>query len=189
MRRLIWLPIAGFLLVAGATVAAAAPSLVGNAATELGGHVEGARSFLQEVLDDLVGDGVINQNQSDAIVDAVDARLEEKRAEFEQRRAEMEQSREQIRSFLEDDVITQDELDQLPADHPLRNAESFLDDGQLTRGELRQLCGSGRAGGGSGAAEGGWGHHRALGSIAPPSEIAPPSDGQPDQDTDSQPTS
>jgi hypothetical protein len=31
MKRLIWLPIAGFLLIAGATVAAAAPALLDSA--------------------------------------------------------------------------------------------------------------------------------------------------------------
>ena len=155
MRKLIWLPLAGSLLIAGAAVATAAPDAVDSAADAIVTPIHRAGAFLQEVLDELVDEGVINQQQSDAIVERVDERAEEKRAEFEARREEMREVAEQLRSFLEDDVVTQAELEQLPEDHPLRNLDSYLEDGQLTRDELRELAPFG----GRGFGPGGRGHH------------------------------
>jgi len=159
MRKLIWLPVAGLLLIMGAGAAAATPTIVNTANAALS-MPAAAGSLLADVLAELVGDGTITQQQSDAITDAYDTRLEEKRAEMEQRREEMRAAREQLRTFLEDDVITQEELDQLPADHPLRSLDTALDDGQITRDELRGLHGGFRAwgaGGGPHAGGGGWG--------------------------------
>jgi polyhydroxyalkanoate synthesis regulator phasin len=144
MKRLIWLPVAGFLLIAGATVAAAAPSIV-SVLPSTSGTVDDAvglrvGGLLEEVLADLVNDGVINQEQSDAIVDALEAKVEERRAEAETRREEMRQAWEQIQGFLEDEVITQDEINQLPEDSPLRDAfNSIAEDGQITLEQLREL--------------------------------------------------
>jgi polyhydroxyalkanoate synthesis regulator phasin len=167
MRRLMWLPLAGALLVAGAAGATAAPGLVDSVGDTLAAPIARAGSFLQDVLDELVGEGVIDQDQSDAIVERVDERLSDKRAEFEARREEMLQVREQLQSFLEDDVITQAELDQLPADHPLRNIDSLLEDGQISREELAQL---GRWGG-PGRGLGERGHHDGPGWLhAPPAD-------------------
>ena len=148
MKRLIWLPVAGFLLIAGAAVAVAAPSLLTvspafTATTD--GDVSTASPFragglLEEVLADLVGQDVISQDQADAIVDALEARADEKLAEMEARREEMHQNWELIRGFLEDGVITQAEIDQLPADSPLREVfDSIADDGQVTVDQLREL--------------------------------------------------
>ncbi len=47
-----------------------------------------------------------------------------------------EQTWEQIQGFLEDGVITSDELAQLPADNPISNLEDILADGQITQEEL-----------------------------------------------------
>lgn len=91
---------------------------------------------LTDVLGDLVAAGTITQAQSDAIVGA----LETKRAEH---RAQREATRAQMKAFLEDGVITADELAELPADHPLRGVDSILDDGQITLDELRSLRGPG----------------------------------------------
>jgi polyhydroxyalkanoate synthesis regulator phasin len=165
MRRLIWLPLAGFLLIAGAAAAFAAPQLVATATDTLGAPLTRAGSVLQAVLADLVEDGVINQGQSDAIVEAVDARHVELRAEMEARREEMQRLRQQIATFLEDGVITADEIAQLPEDHPLRNLDSYLEDGQLTLEELRQLGGWGGRGG-----FGGHGRHGGPGWFAPSEE-------------------
>lgn len=155
MRKLIWLPLAGSLLIAGAAVATAAPDAVDSAADAIVTPIHRAGAFLKEVLDELVDEGVINQQQSDAIVERVDEGAEEKRAELEARREEMREVAEQLRSFLEDDVITQAELEQLPEDHPLRNLDSYLEDGQLTRDELRELAPFGGRGFGPGSR----GHH------------------------------
>jgi polyhydroxyalkanoate synthesis regulator phasin len=163
MRKLIWLPLAGALLIAGAAVTAAAPNVLSTAsevARSAGQHMMAAGSLLQDVLDDLVAEGVINQSQADAITDEVETRVDEKHAEMEQLREQMQQTHERLRTFLEDGVITSDELAQLPEDSPLRNLDSFLDDGQLTTEELQQLGGWGFGGRGPGGhGPGGFGPH------------------------------
>jgi polyhydroxyalkanoate synthesis regulator phasin len=131
-RRLLGLPLAGLLLIGGAT-AVLAQSGVGSTVAEA---ATGATTVLGQVLDELVGDGTITQDQADAIGDAV----EERRTEL---REQAEALREQMRQFLEDGVLSAEELAQLPEDHPLRNLDQFLDDGQLTTEELRQLRGFG----------------------------------------------
>lgn len=157
MKRLIWLPVAGFLLVAGATVAAAAPSLVDSAKGLLGATrhdalgstitvtaesdlVHPGQDLLKEVLADLVSQNVITQAQSDAVTSAVQARIDTQRADIEAQRQQMRQTMEQIQGFLDDGVITQDEINQLPADNPLRTAfDSIAQDGKITVDQLRQL--------------------------------------------------
>lgn len=144
MKRLVWLPIAGFLLIAGAAVAAAAPSLVDQARTVFGTGVQDdsgtitvgtglahpGHDLLAEVLADLVGDGTITQAQSDAITTALVDRVDALKADMEARR-------ELFESFVEDGVITQAEIDQLPADDPLRVAfDSIANDGQITLDQL-----------------------------------------------------
>ena len=133
MRRLIGIPLAAGLLILAATAVLAGTDAV-NSATQGGTAVAGrAIRVLEDVLSGLVDDGTITQEQSDAIVSAVEDRAEELRAQFKEQR-------EQLREFLEDGVISADELAQLPEDHPLRNVdESLLEDGQLTRDELREL--------------------------------------------------
>ena len=123
-RRLIVIPLAGLLLVGGATAAMAHGGLLGGPA-ERG-------TILSDVLEELVTDGTINQGQADAIEEAITERRTEVREEAEARR-------EQMRTFLEDGTLSADELAQVPEDHPLRNLDSFLEDGQLTQDELRQL--------------------------------------------------
>jgi hypothetical protein len=92
-------------------------------------------SILQDVLSDLVADGIIDQSQADAILEA----LESKAAEF---KSEAENLRGLISGFLEDGVITAEELDQLPDVFPFNNLERFfgdaLDDGELTQDEFSE---------------------------------------------------
>jgi len=148
MKRLIWLPVAGFLLVAGAAVAAAAPGFVDTARSALNNQSEEViglavdverDSLLDEVLAELVGSGAITQEQSDAITEALTTRVEERRAEFEAQREAMEAMRTQIRGFLEDGVISADEIAQLPADNPFTNLSDILADGQVTLEELQSV--------------------------------------------------
>lgn len=134
MRKVLLLPLAGLLAVAGATAVLAAPSAVTDTARQVPNAATVAGSCLADALADLVADGVITQEQSDAIVGAVDARVEE-------RRKEMQQLRELVARFLEDGVVTAEELEQLPEEHLWRNLDDFLADGQLTVEELRQLGG------------------------------------------------
>ena len=172
MRRLIWLPIAGFLLIAGAAVATAAPGLAHQAASFITGTLTNATTpdpsasptpttgtgnpstngvnptgplvakddVLQQVLADLVTQGVITQAQSDAITNALQTKVNDLRTQEEQRRAQMQQEWQQIQGFLQDGVITQAEIDQLPADSPLRQAfDSIAKNGQITTDQLQQL--------------------------------------------------
>ncbi len=179
MKRLIWLPVAGFLLIAGAAVAAASPGVAEKAAGLIGQatgptstsspspedsdgsedanddtdspsdvdgkgghgfgfHVEVGEpgQILDDVLTDLVGNGTITQAQADAINDGLDQAIADKQAEFEAQRQQAEQTWAQIQTFLEDGVITSDELAQLPADNPIANFEEILADGQITQEEL-----------------------------------------------------
>jgi hypothetical protein len=135
MRRFLIVVAAGALLLVGATTVLAAPTTSGPASVVQAG-LAGAGSVLSDVLDDLVGAGTITQAQADTIEQAVEAR----RTELQ---AERDRLREQMRTFLEDGVLSADELAQLPADSPLRNLDQYLEDGQLTQDELRALRGLG----------------------------------------------
>lgn len=162
---LLIIPVAGLVLVgaAGAVLAqsAAQPAEDGVVPAAASASPDASDTtkrpgdgVLAEVLADLVTKGTITQAQSDAILEALDA----KRTEF---RAEAEARRELWRSILEDGQITREELEQLPADSPLRNLENLLDDGVITRDELRGLGGLGRGfgfgGRGHGPGGGMWG--------------------------------
>jgi hypothetical protein len=169
-RKTLVLPLAGLLLVgaAGAAMAASSPSpsvgtgtvtpavdpspSAGTTTTPTDPGVPPDRGFLREdgilsdVLDSLVTDGTITADQQQAILDALTA---ERDARIAQARADADQ----LRSFLEDGVITQEEFDQLPADSRLRELAGIMDDGQITTDELRALGGAfgfGRGGHGFG---------------------------------------
>ncbi len=159
MRRLIWLPLGGFLLIAGAAIAAAAPTVTptSNAALAdsasptpaaatapvagqgdqqgeqppfIGGDHEG---LLTQVLADLVDKNVINEDQSNAITQALKDKAAALQTQAEQRRA-------LLKSFIQDGVITQAEIDQLPADDPFRQAfDSIAQNGQINVDQLRGL--------------------------------------------------
>jgi hypothetical protein len=166
MKKLIWLPVAGFLMIAGAAVAAAAPSLVDDARGLLNPSevdsgtitVDGVafahpgKDLLTDVLADLVGNGTISQAQSDAITAAVGAKADEMKAEMEARMQLMQ-------DIAADGVITQEEIDQLPADDPLRVAfDSIAQDGQINLEDLRGIRGFGFGFGHLDGGPGGRGH-------------------------------
>jgi hypothetical protein len=206
MKRLIWLPLAGFLLIAGATVAAAAPSIVDSARGLIGaagqGLVDGSAALtdadaaipghglLDEVLTELVDQGVITQVQADAITGALETRIEEQRAEMEARREQMRETAEQVRTFLEDGVITQDEINQLPDDNPLREVfNSIAENGQVTQEQLQQLgpgFGPGMGPGGPGM---GPGRHHGPGTWFAPDGQDTNSDSDSDSDAGASPNS
>ncbi len=157
----------GLIALGGAAAVSAAPdagaSTAPAAAVMTAEDGTTRQSILTDVLGGLVTDGTITQAQSDKIVATLDA----KRTEMQ---AEREAARTQMRTFLEDGVISADELAQLPADSPLRNLGSVLDDGQITLDELRSLRGAGGFGG-----RGGHGHGGPLGGDAPSTDDAAPS--------------
>jgi hypothetical protein len=87
--------------------------------------------FLEEVLEELVGEGTITEEQADAILAATEAKAEEVKAEARERH-------ELIKSLLEDDVITEEEAAQLPEDAwVLRDRfDEAWEDGELTSDEI-----------------------------------------------------
>jgi Spy/CpxP family protein refolding chaperone len=97
--------------------------------------------ILDQVLGDLVEDGTLNQDQADAVKDGLEAKrddMKEKYGDREDRRERRGEMREQIQSWLEDGVITAEELAELPFDLPRSEdgplAEA-LEDGQITQAE------------------------------------------------------
>ncbi len=170
MKRLVWLPVAGFLLIAGAAVATASNQIftvvpaevpaATPAAEEDTGMRFRAGDLVEEVLADLIEQNVLTQEQSDAFVAALEAALDERRAEAEARMEQMRETWDQVRGFLEDGAITQQEMDTLPEDNPLREAfTSIAEDGEVTLDELRQLGPALGGPGLGGPGFGGRGHH------------------------------
>lgn len=100
-----------------------------------GGPIPRIVGFLSDVLDDLVGDGTIDRSQADAIV----AAAEDKAAEI---KVEHRARHDQVRGFLDDGVITEDEASQLPDDHYLLSNlfDEAWADGELTRDEIAELA-------------------------------------------------
>ncbi len=165
MRRYI-IPVAALLVLVAGSVAWAysgrqGPGVAGPNGTTGGG----ATGVLEEVLADLVADGTINQDQSDAIVAAV----EERKTEIMDARKGLKT---QMMAFWEDGILTADEIEQLPVadwitdpDGPLAEA---LEDGSITREELEELATTrrgylgqpGRSGPWHRGAHGGRWHHK-----------------------------
>ncbi len=155
MKKVLAALAASGVLIAGGFVTAAvsAPtSAVAQEALETTDDVvrpeKGA--ILDEVLEQLVADGVIDSDQATKIKDALVAKHEELREQFGDRRHGFRghggfrgEDRPDMRGFLEDGVIDDDELAQLPEGHPLTDPEGpaaeYLDDGQLTAEELEEL--------------------------------------------------
>src|SRR5262249_28879645 len=88
--------------------------------------------LLTQVLDDLVAKGTITADQRQAILDGLQSARQAKIDEARQRA-------EQLRQFLADGQITQDELNQLPADSPLRQLSNLMADGTIPVDELRSI--------------------------------------------------
>lgn len=181
------IPLAGLLLVgaAGAALAtsAAAPAVdtgsvipavespSPSATTTTKPPRDGA---LTDVLTDLVTKGTITAAQKTAILDALGAERTARQAERAADRAARQAEREKVRGFLSDGVITQAELDQLPADHPLRQLTTLMDDGKITLDELKSVGRGALKGMGMG---GGHGWMRGAGPNASAAPTASPTTG------------
>lgn len=132
--------IAGGLLV-GAGFATSVISAPGTASAQEDTDTDQERKgpfhrgfeFLSGVLEDLVEENTISQDDADAVLNAVEEKADELRTE-------RQATRELIKSFLEDDVITQDEASQLPDDHPIfsERFDEAWEDGELTLEEVRR---------------------------------------------------
>ncbi len=95
------------------------------------GHLASGNGILEEVLAEMVTEGTLAQVQSDAIVAAVQAKKEEL---VEAR----QQAKEMLESFWEDDILTEDEINQLPFAEQILQMEGVseaLEDGQITKAE------------------------------------------------------
>lgn len=102
---------------------------------------------LDEVFAELVVDGVISQEQADAVRAALEAKRDELREQFGDRRDRGHRA--ELRALLEDGVIDSDELAGLPEGHPLTDPDGpfagALEDGQITIEELEELRGEFRS--------------------------------------------
>ena len=173
-RTTLVLPLAGLLVVAGAgavlatsgdggsttgtVVIPAAESASPDAGSGTTTTPDKPRdTVLTDVLDDLVAKGTIKESQKTAILDGL-------AAERTARREAAQAQRQQLRDFLADGQITQEELDQLPEDSPLRQLTGVMDDGKITTDELRGL------GRGFGF---GFGHRHGFGKLLPKDGTAP----------------
>jgi polyhydroxyalkanoate synthesis regulator phasin len=155
LSKTLVVPLAGLLVVvaAGAVLATsgAAPVadpgiVIAAAATASPVPAAGTKpvkppkdTALTEVLDDLVTKGTITAAQKTAILNALAVERTARQAERQAARAERKAIREKVKGFLSDGAITQAELDQLPADHPLRKLTTLMDDGKITLDELKSL--------------------------------------------------
>ncbi|MGA7270423.1 MAG: hypothetical protein WB239_05055 [Acidimicrobiia bacterium] len=143
MRIRIVIAVAALLLIGGGSLVAVAQATETTDTTTATNPAEGRvlDGPISAVLDDLVSQGVITADQSSAITDALVAKREELAAERRQRLQDWRQHVSQIRGFLDDGVITSDELSQLPESSPLRDPDGpladALGDGQITSQELR----------------------------------------------------
>ena len=173
-RTTLVLPLAGLLVVAGAGAVLATSGDAGSGsntivipAAESASPDAGSGTtttpdkpkdtVLTDVLDDLVANGTITESQKTAILDGLTA-------ERTARREAAQAQRQQLKAFLADGQITQDELDQLPEDSPLRRLTGVMDDGKITTDELRSL------GRGFGF---GRGHGHGFGKLFPKDGTAP----------------
>jgi polyhydroxyalkanoate synthesis regulator phasin len=175
-RTTLVLPLAGLLVVAGAGAVLATSGDAGPGSNTI--VIPAAESpspdassgatttsdkprdtALTDVLDDLVANGTITESQKTAILDGLTA-------ERTARREAAQAQRQQLKDFLADGQITQEELDQLPDDSPLRQLTGVMDDGKITTDELRGL---GRGFGFGG----GHGHGHGLGKLFPKDGAAP----------------
>ncbi len=146
LAGLLLIGVAGAALATSATAPAAATGTVVPAAASPTPAPSGGVTFrpdrggaVSDVLDKLVTKGTITAAQKTAIMDALAAERAERQAERTERRAERKAEREKIKGFLADGVITRAELEQLPADHPLRQLTTLMDDGKITLDELKSI--------------------------------------------------
>jgi hypothetical protein len=144
MRNRIVVAVAALLLVGGGSlvaVAQAGETTDTTTSTSNSTDTKVEDGPLAQVLDDLVSQEVITADQASAITDALQAKRSELAADRRQRLQEWKDQLSQIRGFLDDGVITSEELSQLPEDSPLRDPNGpladALQDGQITSQELR----------------------------------------------------
>jgi hypothetical protein len=147
------IPVAGLLVVLGAgavlastgsSPATSSTAVVPAAESPSPGASDAPQRLFQDpaltsVLNDLVAKGTITAAQQQAILDALQAERAQRLADAKARMEALRAQAEQIKGFLSDGQITQAELDQLPADSPLRQLTNLMDDGKITTDELQSI--------------------------------------------------
>jgi crotonobetainyl-CoA:carnitine CoA-transferase CaiB-like acyl-CoA transferase len=147
MKKIIASIAAAGILVVGAFAASTITSSEASAQTdEAPAATDEVRrpnpgAILDQVLGDLVEDGTLEQSQADAVKNGLESKRDELKERFgdrKDRRAHRQEMRENIEAWLEDGVITADELAELEVDLPIHEdgplAEA-LKDGQITQAE------------------------------------------------------
>ena len=186
LNKTLVLPTAALLLVVGtgAVLATSSPradsggaAVVPAAESPSPSPSQGAKrefkdTALSDVLDSLVTKGTITAAQKQAILDALTAERESRIAEAKKAAEARRAAAQQLKDFLSDGEITQDELDKLPADSPIRQLTNLMDDGKITTDELRSL-GRGLFGGFGNGRGHAFGHGFFGPKVAPDASPAP----------------
>jgi polyhydroxyalkanoate synthesis regulator phasin len=154
LTKTLVLPLAGLLVVIGAgavlattgmpaggepVVAPAAATPTPTPSPSPKAKVSVQDTLLTDVLDGLVSKGTITAAQKAAILDGLQAKRDQIAADRKAAADKLKAERQQLKDFLSDGQITQDELNQLPADSPIRQLTSLMADGKITIDELRTL--------------------------------------------------
>jgi hypothetical protein len=147
MKKIIASLAATGILVAGAFAASTITSSQASAQTDESPAITDEVSrpspagILDQVLGDLVEDGTLEQSQADAVKNGLEAKrdeVKERIGDRRDRRAHRQEMRENIEAWLEDGVITADELDELEVELPIHEdgpLTEALKDGQITQAE------------------------------------------------------
>lgn len=154
--------------------AAESPSASPAASPKVGPLKAAQDQTLTTVLDDLVAKGTITAAQEQAIKDGLTAERAKQQADRQAKLDALKKQADQLKSFLADGQITQDELNQLPADSPIRKLTNLMADGKITTDELKSI------GQGFGFGRGfGFGHFGGFGGFGRGFGHGPKSDASP----------
>jgi polyhydroxyalkanoate synthesis regulator phasin len=129
----------GAPIAPGADAPSAAPAASPAASPKVGPLKAAQDQTLTTVLDGLVADGTITAAQEKAIQDGLTAERAKQQADRKAKMDVLKAQAAQLKSFLADGVITQDELNQLPADSPIRKLTNLMADGKITTDELKSI--------------------------------------------------
>lgn len=135
MRKTVAALTAGALIAGGAMVATAQTDSDDGAESDAPVVQMNRGERISSFLDDMVAQGVIDQDQADTMLAELEARREARVAERQERREAFE-------SAWEDDVLTVAELEELGADRILDEDGPFaeaLEDGEITRDEFQEV--------------------------------------------------
>ena len=123
----------------GADTPSAAPAASPAASPKAGVKRLAQDQTLTTVLDDLVAKGTITAAQQKAITDGLAAERARLQAERKAKMDALKAQAQQLKDFMSDGQLTQDELNKLPADSPFRKLTNLMADGKITTDELKSI--------------------------------------------------